>query len=84
MKINNCIYCIFKLLKLCLNFYLNHVCFKVLMLCMKNNYLRFYDSFLRFQFVLYFSCRVKNTYLTTLTETLTSSDFKTKFENQLM
>jgi hypothetical protein len=28
--------------------------------------LRFYDPFLRSEFILYFPCRVKNTFLTTL------------------
>ena len=44
--------------------------FKVLELYMKKNSLRFYDSFLQSEFILYFSCRVKNTFLTILTVTL--------------
>jgi hypothetical protein len=46
--------------------------FQVLELSMKKNFLtilRFYDPFLRSEFILYFPCRVKNVFLTTLLRT---------------
>jgi hypothetical protein len=52
----------FKMLELCINFYLKHeIFFNVF-----QNSLRFYDPFLRSEFVLYFPCRVKIVILTTL------------------
>jgi hypothetical protein len=62
----------FKILELYMNFYLNNV-FKGAWTMDEKNFLmilQFHDPFLQSEFILYFSCRVKNVFLTTLHTTI--------------